>query len=442
MGRCLFTVWPIPGHYNPALALAHALAERGNTVAFYTGNRARAVVEREGFEVLPFARVDEEYVDRLLFDGTDAPRWRQLAAQRRRLRRWLTGMLREQVEDLTVVLREWQPDVIVCDVSMWGPHVVLAETHDVPVVIFQFQAGCLLPGPGAPPAGFGLAPPRTRAARGMVAAVRALSALATRGLREDANQVRAAYRLPPLSGSVMAHAAEMPLYLVTSAPELDYERRDLPACVQYIGPCHWDRPQSETPPAWLSQLGLRPVVHVTEGTIHARKPFLLAAASAGLAERDVDVIMTTGRHRHPSALGFDRLPSNVRLEPWIAHSVLFSRTDVVVTTGGAGTVLAALAAGIPLLVVPTEWDKPESARRVEQAGAGLMLPPHRCTPDRVRAAVEQLLDDRRFRRNAARVGAALRRCGGAPRAAKLIEQHTRHRYDTAPSQSRSVEMTT
>jgi MGT family glycosyltransferase len=169
------------------------------------------------------------------------------------------------------------------------------------------------------------------------------------------------------------------------------------------------------------------VVHVTEGTIHARRPLVLSAAATGLGGLPMDVIMTTGRHRAAAELGFEGLAPNVRIEPWVAHSALLPRTDVIVTTGGAGTVLAALLAGVPLLIVPTEWDKPESARRVEHAGAGLILPPHRCTPARLRAAVQALLADGRFRQNAERLGAALRRCGGAPRGAELIER-TAHEW--------------
>jgi UDP:flavonoid glycosyltransferase YjiC (YdhE family) len=64
-----------------------------------------------------------------------------------------------------------------------------------------------------------------------------------------------------------------------------------------------------------------------------------------------------------------------------------------VTTGGAGTVMAALQAGIPQLIVPTHWDKPDNARRVVEAGAGLKLTPRQCTPAALRAAVDRLLHE-------------------------------------------------
>ena len=43
------------------------------------------------------------------------------------------------------------------------------------------------------------------------------------------------------------------------------------------------------------------------------------------------------------------------------------------TTGGPATIMAALRAGVPLVVVPTTWDKPDNARRVVEAGVGVRL---------------------------------------------------------------------
>jgi MGT family glycosyltransferase len=423
MAEYLIAIWPIAGHYNPGLALAHALRERGHEVAFYTGARARGLIEAEGFRVFPFRRVDESSVDRVFFGEADDSWVTHHFRQSRRLRDWIVGMLPEQVEDLADLLRRWRPDGIVCDWSMWGPYAIVGERHDLPVAIFQFQAGCFIPGPGAPPPGFGLPPPRTAVTRLIARLARGAVTAMTVDLRRTANRVRAAHGLTPLSMTVSELAGRMPLYLVTSVPELDYRRTDLPGSVHYVGACVWDKPRGEPAPAWLSELRRDlPIVHVSEGTIHARAPRLLKAAAAGLADRPMQVVMTTGTHRRPAELGLDPLAANIMVEPWIAHSDLLPRTDVVVTTGGAGTVLASLSAGVPVLVIPTEWDKPETARRVVEAGVGLHLSPRRCTPARVRAHVERLLEDMSFRERARHLSRVLAESGGARKAAELVER--------------------
>ena len=65
--RILFTTWSFPGHINPTVALARALAERGHQVAFSTGERARAAIERQGFPLYTFQHLDEESVYATVF---------------------------------------------------------------------------------------------------------------------------------------------------------------------------------------------------------------------------------------------------------------------------------------------------------------------------------------------------------------------------------------
>jgi UDP:flavonoid glycosyltransferase YjiC (YdhE family) len=93
----------------------------------------------------------------------------------------------------------------------------------------------------------------------------------------------------------------------------------------------------------------------------------------------------------------------------------------MITTGGSATVQTTLRAGVPLIVVPTDWDKPDIARRVVETGAGISLAPGQCTPKRLRAAVEQVLGTPSFRQNAQRMAAAFARYRGPEAAADLLQ---------------------
>jgi MGT family glycosyltransferase len=160
-------------------------------------------------------------------------------------------------------------------------------------------------------------------------------------------------------------------------------------------------------------------VHVTEGTSHFQEPLLLPAAARGLAGAPVEAILTTGRERSPAALG---LPPalNVHVTDWLSHGELLPRCAAIVTTGGAQTIVSALAAGVPLVVVPTLWDKPANARRVAAAGVGVQVAPRACTPERLRAAVDDVLREPSYRRNAARMAEALAAAPGPAGAAEMI----------------------
>jgi MGT family glycosyltransferase len=415
MARYLFTCWPFTGHVLPQLSIASALRERGHDVAFHTGSSARRLVEPLGFDVLPFDRVDEARathdVQRL---ELAAGRGRAPAGELvRTFRSWLVETIPAQVADLRALHASWAPDVLVADVGMWAPHLILREADDMPVAISTIFMGPLIPGRDAPPPGLGLRPPRTATGRALARAVVRGTEIAGTGLRRRVDALRAQYGLPPMGCSVNTFSSRVPLYLVPSVRSLDYDRRDLPAAVQYVGPCLYHAPHDARTAAWLERLPVgRPWIHVTEGTLRSGEPFLLEAAAVGLAGGPWEVI-ASGRDV-PARSG-------VHAARWIDHGVLLPRCAAVVTTGGAGTIMASLYHGVPLVVVPTTWDKPDNARRVAEAGVGVVVSPRRCTAASVRSAVERVLADRRFHARAVAVARELVSAPGAAGAAVRLE---------------------
>jgi MGT family glycosyltransferase len=376
VARFLFAVWPFAGHVHPSIAVAHALHARGHEIAFYSGPAVRSLVEGEGFRLFPFKKVDEARVTVLA--SSEFPYspsiWHRLRTARQvrsKFREWLLDTVPSQVDDIEAVLSEWCTDVVICDLAFWSPILVLHELRQIPVAVLSILAACILPGPHAPLWGQGLPRPRNALMRLPSHLGRALLRCLSAGFRSEVNSVRQRYGLPALRCSVTEYAGQMSLYLVPSTPEYDYERRDLPPSVRYVGPCLWDKPRHTPPPEWLRQLpGDRPLIYVTEATIGTTEPFLLKAAARALKDLPVQVVMTTGRQRDPAGLDLGVLTPNLRVEPYVPQSDLLPRMAVMVTLGGSGGVLGALKAGVPLVIVPTEWDRPENAQRVVEAGAG------------------------------------------------------------------------
>jgi MGT family glycosyltransferase len=299
---------------------------------------------------------------------------------------------------------------------------VVWELTNVPVALLTQMIGSMIPGPDAPPWGPGLPSPRTFGTRLLARAAQVGVDLVAYNMRRNVNRIRARYGLRPMGCSVNAFTGRLPLYLIPSVPELDYNRRDQPSNVHYIGPCVWTKPGAGSLD-WLNELPAdRPWVHATEGTAQYQEPFLLRAAAQGLAGQPLEVILTTGQlSRDPATLGLYPLPANVHVERWVSHEELLPRCAALVTTGGAATVLASLKAGVPLVVVPTFWDKSDNAQRVVEAGVGLRLSPRHCTPDRLRAAVMRLLEEPAFRENAKRMAQRFAELPGPSRAAELLE---------------------
>ncbi|MGA9859722.1 MAG: nucleotide disphospho-sugar-binding domain-containing protein [Solirubrobacteraceae bacterium] len=420
--RVLFTCWPFEGHVFPALSIALAERERGGDVAFYTARRWQQTLAAQDVQLFPFDRVDGVW--NRVHDRERATRGRRqsLRTQREAFREWLVESIPAQVADLRAVMDRFSPDVIVTDGSMWGPSLVLHEAAPIPVAFASTLIYALIPGPDAPPPGSRMGVPRSFSEHALAWGVTRVTDLLARGTRRRLDEIRSVHGLGPLGGSVNAVMGELPLYLIGSVPELDLRRRDLPASVHYVGPLMWHPPEPPTTIEWLANVGTDlPWVHVTEGTSHYQEPFLLRAAVGGLASADVHTILTTGSDRDPVALGLTSRAPTIHVTRWLSHSELLPRCAAVVTTGGAQTIVAALRAGAPLVVVPTGWDKPANAARLVEAGVAVRLAPRQCTPERLRAAVEEVLRDPRYRRNASRIAELLAAAPGPTGAAELIE---------------------
>ena len=420
--RVLFCCWPFEGHVFPQLSMALALHEQGNEVAFYTGSRLSETVEREGVRVFPFAQIEPAWLAVQEREREVGGRRQSLRVQRQAFREWLVETIPSQVDDLRSIIGEWGADVLVTDASMWGPSLILSEAMPIPVALASPLITAVIPGPDAPPPGSGLLPAHDARGRARAWAVDRATQLLARGLRRRLDELRAGYGLAPMGCGVNEHCGRLPLYMVLSVAELDFDRRDLPASVHYVGACTWHPPEPQGTSEWLDRLPAdRPWVHVTEGTSHYQDPFVLRAAVTGLADAPFEAIITHGRERRPQDLGLGPPAQNVHLAPWLSHDALLPRCEALVTTGGAGTVMAGLQAGVPLVLVPTTWDKPDNARRVEAAGAGLILPPRRCTPESLREAVATVLTQPRYRAAAQRCAALLEQAPGPSGAAGLIE---------------------
>jgi len=424
LARFLITCWSFPGHVFQPLAVARVLREHGHECAFYSGPRAARTVEGQDFPFFPSDKAAEDNMYDFMFAPGQARtvNWRTMMQFASTIQGWLLDTVPQQVRELEPILAQWRPDVIVTEQNMLGPVLVLHEKHKIPVAVLAYYS-CTIPGPDAPPFGFGLPPPRNWSSRLVSRAVSLISSPVRARYRSAANRVRAQYGLPPIRTSVLEFTGTMPLYLVMGTSEFDFDRHDLPPSVRYVGACLWDKPSHEQAADWMDKLPRdQPWVHASEGTVHVLSPFVLKAAAQGLGGLPMQVILTTGGNREPSELDLGPLAPNVLVVRWVSHTELLPRLSVMITTGGSATVQSTLRAGVPLIIVPTEWDKPDIARRVVETGAGLRLDPEHCTPERLRAAVEQVLATPSFRQNAQRMAAAFARYGGPLAAAGALEE--------------------
>jgi UDP:flavonoid glycosyltransferase YjiC (YdhE family) len=144
-------------------------------------------------------------------------------------------------------------------------------------------------------------------------------------------------------------------------------------------------------PGWLEEPRVRPRVYLTLGTVSFGAVDVLQRALGEIADLDVDILVTVGPEGDPAAFG--EVGPHVHLEKFVNQSEILSRVDLIVHHGGTGTVLGALAAGIPQLILPQGADQFFNAQFLTEAGASRALLNEDQQPGAIRGAVAALLSE-------------------------------------------------
>ena len=402
------------GHVGPMSGLIAELVRRGHPTRVHTGARYRDRFARLGADVIGWSNArdfDEERPEATF------PRVRGSS-----LRRSMTlvqdaflGTAAGQVADLAAALDEEPADVLIGEVFTLGPGLV-AEQRGLPWASVNALPPNVL-SQELPPPGMNVAPARGPIGRHRDVGLRRGFEILTAGLHHRYDRIRADLRLNRSPGPFGSAFYSPWLSLLTGVPALEHARSDLPAAMHFVGRLPVSGRSGGFPTA---AQGHRPLVLVTQGTHNTDPRDLLQPAVLGLAGLPIDVLATTGR-TGVTDIGLPP-PANACIVDFADFDTVLDRTAVLVANGGWGALLEALSAGIPMVVAGGDIDKPENARRVARARAGIDLRTGRPRPAAVAAAVEQVLADPSYRAAALAIAAELAALGGAGRAADLVEE--------------------
>ena len=402
MTRFLFVTWDGGGNVPPELSIARRLVARGHHVRVL----ADPTVEREaglaGCAFSPWttaphrnSRAREHDVVR------DYETRNPVRMIDRYLRDFLAGPTPRWLADLFAVLDQHPTDVIVADFGIPAA-LIAAESRGLPSAMVVPNIW-MHPTPGIPPLGPGWLPARTFLGRARDAAMRAVMARVFARALPPLADARRALGLPPI-GSAHEQMLRADRVLVLTSPVFDFTSPAQPAHVRYTGPELIDPPWcAPWSPPWPAA-DRRPLVAVSLSSTFQDQVPLARRIVEALASLDVRGLVTLGE-----VIDLDEVPPRgdvvvVRSAP---HEQVFDLAKVVVTHGGHGTTMKALAAGRPIVCIPMGRDQNDTAARLVHAGAGLRLPPT-ASVGAIRKAIRAALDDARLQEGAARLARAIR----------------------------------
>ncbi|MEJ1932976.1 nucleotide disphospho-sugar-binding domain-containing protein, partial [Nostoc sp. NIES-2111] len=141
---------------------------------------------------------------------------------------------------------------------------------------------------------------------------------------------------------------------------------------------------------------------------------------SALGTLPVHVLATCGRDIEPSSFG--PIPGSVRIVQYVPQLQVLKYCNLVVSHAGAGTMLGALASGVPMLLLPQGADQLFNASRCCAAGAALMLRPDEASPNAIAAAAQRLMAEPSFASRAAAIAGEIASMPSAEDALLAIEQ--------------------
>ncbi len=132
------------------------------------------------------------------------------------------------------------------------------------------------------------------------------------------------------------------------------------------------------------------------------------------------------------------IPPSVFQVDNVPYQWLFKLCAAVIHHGGAGTTGQGLAAGVPNIVLPFTSDQPFWARRVFKLEVGPEpLSPRRFTSQQLAEQIKTAISDPHLKKNAQKIGAAIREEDGVAQAVNLIQRvmNMKTRFKLKPSLS-------
>lgn len=396
MNTIIFITPPAHGHVNPTLPVMQELVQRGEQVICYNTAEFRPQIEQTGaeFRAYPDTEMSAAEISRLLQHGNLAT---------------ITGLILRATEQLLpfmlVELAPEQPDLVVFDtIALWGK---IAATQ------LELRAAASI--------GVFVMDERHMKARDLIRML--------------------GYVLPQLPGILSArgrlikrygkaYPATSPLFpmrdrlnLVYTARELQPDTPIIDDTFRFVGPSINPQQRSEEFP--FEALGEQPVVYISLGTVHSDHIAFYRTCFEAFARYPAQFILSAGKQTKIEELG--PIPANFIVRPSVPQLAVLQRSDIFITHAGMNSVHEGLYYGVPLVLIPHQFEQLLNARCVAARGAGHSIDHYirhkPITADTLRQALALVLSEPRYRAAAQELQRSLRATGGYQQAADELQAY-------------------
>ncbi len=158
------------------------------------------------------------------------------------------------------------------------------------------------------------------------------------------------------------------------------------------------------------------LIYISMGTVNNDMLPLYKNCIEAFAGSEYQVIMSVGNMVSPQQ--FDKLPDNISVFSYTDQIAVLNKADVFISHCGMNSASESLYFGVPLVMLPQTPEQNGVAERIMQLNAGIKL--QQTDSKSIYNAVNTVLTDISYRKNAYLISDGFRRCSGAKGAADKI----------------------
>ncbi len=373
---------PAHGHTNPTLGLVRSLTDAGHQIWYFSFEEFREKIEGAGATFIGCDGYDFEMEDKGNADrvGKDKVYATELL---------VSSTL--ALDEMTArVIGEIKPDIVVSDsVAFWGK--LAAMKHRIPYVSSTTTF--------------------------------AFNRYSAKYMQESAWDIARMLMAMPRINKQLKRLREKgyPVKSLLDIVQNDNDTNTIVYTSRYFQPC------SETFSDRYHFIGpsIRPVtepvektadktVYISMGTVNQNREFYRNCISV-LASSGWQVIISMGTNTDR----FENLPENIQVYESVDQMAVLSIADAFITHCGMNSASEGLYFGVPLVLFPQTPEQDAVARRTEELSAGVRL--KSISEEDILDALNQVLNDPKYKEGAAKVSESFRACGGYAEAAAFLE---------------------
>ena len=373
---------PAHGHTNPTLGLVKALTEAGHQVWYFSFEEFREKIEGAGATFIGCDGYDFEMEDKGNADrvGKDKVYATELL---------VSSTL--ALDEMTArMIDEIKPDIVVSDsVAFWGK--LAAMKHGLPYVSSTTTF--------------------------------AFNRYSAKYMQESVWDIARMLMAMPRINKQLKRLREKgyPVKSLLDIVQNDNDTNTIVYTSRYFQPC------SETFSDKYHFIGpsIRPItkpvektadqtVYISMGTVNQNREFYRNCISV-LASTGWQVIISMGTNTDR----FENLPENIQVYESVDQMAVLSIADAFITHCGMNSASEGLYFGVPLVLFPQTPEQDAVARRTEELSAGVRL--KSISEKDILDALNQVLNDPKYKEGAAKVSGSFKACGGSAEARGFLE---------------------